>query len=293
VLKCCTRRTHGALPTNVEDLHCSQIERREIRASDGQRFGLYGRVAVTEPLTGAARQRCLGRCGGSNSAVHAVVNWRHAGEKSVTRCWRGGEVGEIVPMLAQLYRRLRALRSSPLQQHRAPLFNRLEHLPAGSSDGGYWAPVSADQQPDLPSERIRPDLAKSERHALGSRLRHPEAAWQALWGVGGPLFWLDRAPGYSICPGRSRRYRDCPLQLREEPGAIAGCAASQHSKGALVATFASRRWALKALKRYGLQVRISASRSRVREKSWGVAGRSPTICSRTSRDCRCAHPRCS
>jgi hypothetical protein len=45
VLKCCTRgRAHGADPTDVEHLFCSQIERREIRHPTQDRFGLDGRV---------------------------------------------------------------------------------------------------------------------------------------------------------------------------------------------------------------------------------------------------------
>jgi hypothetical protein len=168
-----------------------------------------------------------------------------------------------------------------------------------SSDSGHRAPVSADRQPDFPSERIRPDFAKSERQAVASILRHPEAAWQALWGLGGPLFWLDIAQGYSICRGRSRRYRDCPLLLREKPGAIAGWAAAQYSQAGVGGHIRLAHGGpgagideLKALKRYGLQVRISASRSRVRE-ILGSGSRSPTICSRTSRDCQCADLRCS
>ena len=143
------------------------------------------------------------------------------GERSVTRVSVWTRSWRYWPDISSALSAVAGYRASdpaPLQQHRTPLFNRLEHLAAGSSDRGHWASVSAHQQSDFPSERVRPDLAKGIGHTVASRLRHHEAAWQPLRvAAGAPICWLDSAQGYSICQGGSRRHRGCPPQFGENP----------------------------------------------------------------------------
>jgi hypothetical protein len=98
VLKCWTRRrTHARTRPTWDIFSVRRSNGVRFRHPTQQRFGLDGRAVVAEPLDEAAHQGRPGRCGRSNSAVQAVVNWRHAGEKSVTRCRRGREVGVYCP----------------------------------------------------------------------------------------------------------------------------------------------------------------------------------------------------